>query len=85
MTIGADTALQRITYAVDVLKTTAASHQRSFIVEVMGRNCGYLALISALSTGADSVFIPEFPPDEGWQERLCEIIQSNKESGKTDR
>jgi len=84
MTIGADTALQRITYAVDVLKTTAASHQRSFIVEVMGRNCGYLALISALSTGADSVFIPESPPEENWEERLCEIIQSNKESGKTD-
>lgn len=84
MTIGADTALQRITYAIDVLKTTAASHERSFVVEVMGRNCGYLALISALSTGADSVFIPESPPPEGWEDRLCNIIKSNKESGKTD-
>ena len=65
MTIGADTALRRIVDAVDMLGDTAASHDRTFVVEVMGRNCGYLALISALSTGADSVFIPEHPPEKG--------------------
>ncbi len=84
MTIGADTALKRITDAVDMLASTAASHQRTFVVEVMGRNCGYLALISALSTGADSVFIPESPPEEGWEDRLCKIISNNREAGKND-
>lgn len=84
MTIGADTALRRIVDAIDMLGDTAASHQRTFVVEVMGRNCGYLALISALSTGADSVFIPENPPLEGWEDRLCNIIKTNREAGKND-
>ena len=44
MTIGADTALHRITQAIDAIASTAASHQRTFVVKVMGRNCGYLAL-----------------------------------------
>jgi 6-phosphofructokinase 1 len=84
MTIGADTALRRIVDAVDMLGDTAASHQRTFVIEVMGRNCGYLALISALSTGADSVFIPENPPLEGWEDRLCDIIRTNRDAGKND-
>ena len=84
MTIGADTALKRITDAIDMLGTTAASHQRTFVVEVMGRNCGYLALIGALSTGADYVFIPENPPDPGWEDRLCSRVKANRDSGKTD-
>lgn len=84
MTIGADTALRRITDAIDMLGSTAASHQRTFVVEVMGRNCGYLALISALSTGADSVFIPESPPKEGWEDRLTDIIKNNRDAGKND-
>jgi 6-phosphofructokinase 1 len=62
MTIGADTALHRITEAVDAISSTAASHQRTFVVEVMGRNCGYLALMGALATGADWVLIPEARP-----------------------
>jgi len=84
MTIGADTALRRITDAVDMLGDTAASHQRTFVIEVMGRNCGYLALMGALSTGADSVFIPEYPPAEGWEDRLSEIIKNNRDAGKND-
>jgi 6-phosphofructokinase 1 len=84
MTIGADTALKRIVDAVDMLGDTAASHQRTFVVEVMGRNCGYLALISAVSTGADSVFIPENPPGEGWEDRLSNIIRTNRDAGKND-
>ncbi|HMM33988.1 MAG TPA: 6-phosphofructokinase, partial [Thermoanaerobaculia bacterium] len=63
MTIGADTALHRIVSAVDALVSTAASHQRTFVVEVMGRHCGYLALMSALATGAGWVFIPGAPPE----------------------
>ena len=49
MTIGADSALHRITTALDQISSTAASHQRTFVVEVMGRNCGYLALMGALA------------------------------------
>ena len=52
MTIGADTALHRITEAIDAITSTAASHQRTFVVEVMGRNCGYLALMSGMAAGA---------------------------------
>ncbi len=83
MTIGTDTALRRISEALDAISSTAASHQRTFVVEVMGRNCGYLALVSALSSGADYVFIPERPPEvEDWAEELCEKIRFNKQAGK---
>uniref|UniRef100_A0A3P9PR46 ATP-dependent 6-phosphofructokinase n=1 Tax=Poecilia reticulata TaxID=8081 RepID=A0A3P9PR46_POERE len=71
MTIGTDSALHRIIEIVDAITTTAQSHQRTFILEVMGRHCGYLALVTALACGADWVFIPEVPPDEGWEEHLC--------------
>lgn len=83
MTIGADTALRRISEALDAIDSTAASHQRTFVVEVMGRNCGYLALVSALSSGADYVFIPERPPEvDDWAKDLCEKITLNKQAGK---
>ena len=68
MTIGADTALHRITEAVDAIQSTASSHQRTFVIEVMGRNCGYLALMGGLATGANFVLIPESPPDENWED-----------------
>jgi len=85
MTIGADTALHRITEAVDAISSTAASHQRTFIVEVMGRNCGYLALMAALGTGADWVFIPENPPDvNNWQEFLSNRLIAGREAGRRD-
>ena len=71
MTIGADTALHRIVEAVDAIQSTASSHQRSFVIEVMGRHCGYLALMGGLATGANFVLIPERPPDEGWEEAMC--------------
>jgi 6-phosphofructokinase 1 len=83
MTIGADTALLRISEALDAISSTAASHQRTFVVEVMGRNCGYLALVSALSSGADYVFIPERPPEaDDWAEDLCQKVKSNRRAGK---
>ncbi len=85
MTIGADTALNRITDAVDALSSTAASHQRTFVVEVMGRNCGYLALMSALATGADWAFIPEHPPEsDNWEDDMCEMIHAGRKAGRRE-
>lgn len=85
MTIGADSALHRITNAVDAITSTAASHQRTFIVKVMGRNCGYLALYGALATGADWVLIPEAPPDvDNWQEVMVERLKAGTKAGRRD-
>jgi 6-phosphofructokinase 1 len=85
MTIGADTALHRITEAVDAISSTAASHQRAFVVKVMGRNCGYLALMGALATGADWVLIPESPPDvDNWEEVMCERMKAGRRAGRRD-
>jgi 6-phosphofructokinase 1 len=85
MTIGADTALHRITEALDAITSTAASHQRSFVVEVMGRRCGYLALMGALASGADWTFIPESPPDiDDWGHKLCQVLRKGRETGRRD-
>ena len=59
MTIGVDTALNIALEAIDRLKITASSHQRAFVVEVMGRDCGYLALMAGIAGGAEFVVIPE--------------------------
>lgn len=85
MTIGTDSALHRITEAVDAITSTAASHQRTFVVKVMGRNCGYLALMGALACGADWVLIPEAPPDvENWQDVLVERLRAGRKAGRRD-
>src|SRR5215217_4405141 len=85
MTIGTDTALHRITEAVDAITSTAASHQRTFVVKVMGRNCGYLALMGALACGADWVLIPEAPPDvDNWQDVLVERLRAGRKAGRRD-
>ncbi|NXK96966.1 PFKAP protein, partial [Formicarius rufipectus] len=78
MTIGTDSALHRIIEVVDAIMTTAQSHQRTFVLEVMGRHCGYLALVSALACGADWVFIPEYPPEEGWEDTMCVKLSENR-------
>lgn len=78
MTIGTDSALHRIIEVVDAIMTTAQSHQRTFVLEVMGRHCGYLALVSALACGADYVFIPEYPPEEGWEDQMCVKLSENR-------
>lgn len=83
MTIGADTALHRITEAIDAIRSTASSHQRSFVIEVMGRHCGYLALMSALATGANWVLIPENPPDtDDWEESMCRALTAGRSIGR---
>uniref|UniRef100_A0A8C6LTJ6 ATP-dependent 6-phosphofructokinase n=1 Tax=Nothobranchius furzeri TaxID=105023 RepID=A0A8C6LTJ6_NOTFU len=81
MTIGTDSALHRIIEIVDAITTTAQSHQRTFILEVMGRHCGYLALVTALACGADWVFIPEMPPDDGWEEHLSRRLTDQRGRG----
>jgi len=82
MTIGADSALHRIVEAIDNIATTAFSHQRCFVMEVMGRHCGYLALVAALACEADWVFIPEWPPQAGWEDSLCEKLTQERNMGQ---
>ncbi|KAK7091466.1 hypothetical protein V1264_009143 [Littorina saxatilis] len=82
MTIGVDSALHRIIEAVDAISTTASSHQRAFVMEVMGRHCGYLALVAALACEADWVFIPEWPPEGDWEETLCNKLASERKLGQ---
>ena len=84
MTIGADTALHRILDAIDQLTSTAASHQRTFVVEVMGRHCGYLPLMAAVAGGADYVFTPEDPAGPGWQDDLAEHLRLGREAGRRE-
>ncbi|QFG70316.1 6-phosphofructokinase [Ornithinimicrobium pratense] len=84
MTIGADTALHRILEAIDALRSTAASHQRTFVVEVMGRHCGYLALMAAVAGAADAVLIPEDPPAPDWPDALVSRLRASREAGLRD-
>ncbi|KAK3743342.1 hypothetical protein QZH41_013914 [Actinostola sp. cb2023] len=57
-------------------------HQRTFVLEVMGRHCGYLALVSGVGVGADYVFIPEWPVEDGWEENMCMHLQKVRLSGR---
>ena len=79
MTIGVDTALNIALESIDRLKTTASSHQRAFLVEVMGRRCGYLALMAGIAGGAEVVAIPEVEttPDAIAQQ-LCAAYERGK-------
>lgn len=66
LTLGVDTALNTALESLDRIRSTASSHHRAFLVEVMGRDCGYLALMTALAGGAEQVIVPEaeVDPDE---------------------
>ena len=79
ITIGVDTALNIALEAIDRLRVTASSHQRAFLVEVMGRDCGYLALMAGLAGGAEAVVIPEV---EVKPEELAASIRESWERGK---
>jgi len=80
-TIGSDSALHRIVDAVDTLTSTARSHQRSFVVEVMGRRCGYLAAAAAVATGADFLLIPEAPVPQ-WRARMRTAVLAGRREGR---
>jgi len=82
MTIGTDSALHRIIEAVDDIMPTAYSHQRTFVLEVMGRHCGYLALVAGLVSEADFVFIPEWPPEADWPDKMCQKLEQERDSGQ---
>jgi len=79
MTIGVDTALDVALEAIDRLKVTASSHRRAFLVEVMGRECGYLALIAGITGGAEAIVLPGQPLDP---DQLAESLHDCYGRGK---
>jgi 6-phosphofructokinase 1 len=79
MAIGVDTALNIALEAIDRLKVTASSHQRALVVETMGRNCGYLALMSGIAGGAEAIVIPEREIDA---EAVAQIVRESYDRGK---
>jgi len=79
-TIGYDTALNTAVEAIDRIRDTAASHGRIFFVEVMGRESGYLAMMSGIAGGAEEILVPETPTDI---HELVETIRDGRNRGKT--
>jgi 6-phosphofructokinase 1 len=73
--------LNNIIRAVDNLKDTASSHDRAFVVEIMGRNCGYLTVVSTIATGAEYSLIPEKPYD---LEQICTDLHRRFQEGRTN-
>lgn len=78
--IGFDTAVNNVMDAVNKIRDTASSHDRVYVVEVMGRHSGFIALYSGLAGGADVILIPEVPYDV---DRVCQQIKRANEQGKT--
>lgn len=81
MSLGVDTALNNIVYAIDNLKDTASSHDRAFVVETMGRNCGYLALVATIAAGAEHSLIPEEPYD---LDAICADLRRRYREGRSN-
>lgn len=79
MTIGFDTAVNTALEGISKLRDTATSHERLFLVEVMGRNCGAIALATGIAGGAEAILIPEIPID---YDSLVATINRGKERGK---
>ncbi|PLX92800.1 MAG: 6-phosphofructokinase [Desulfuromonas sp.] len=79
MALGVDTALNNIIHAVDAIKETASSHDRTFVVETMGRNSGYLAVVAAIASGAEFSLIPEAPGDI---ETICQSLRQRFDQGR---
>jgi 6-phosphofructokinase 1 len=80
VTIGVDTALNVTLEAIDRLRTTGSSHQRAFLVETMGRDCGYIALMAGLAGGAEVICIPE---QEVTPEEVAQRLAAAYQRGKT--
>lgn len=74
-TIGCYSALARICEMVDYIEATATSHSRAFVIEVMGRHCGWLAMMAGVATGADFVFIPERPGEHDWRDEMSVVVR----------
>lgn len=81
-TIGCYSALSRICEMVDYIEATASSHSRAFVIEVMGRHCGWLALLAGVATGADFVFIPERPQEHDWRKDMSLVVNRHRKMGK---
>ncbi|MEX0996966.1 MAG: 6-phosphofructokinase [Flavobacteriaceae bacterium] len=79
-TIGYDTALNTVVEAIDKIRDTANSHNRLFLVEVMGRDAGHIALNAGIGAGAEEILIPE---EDMGKDRLIESLKRSKKSGKT--
>ncbi|MDI6878117.1 MAG: 6-phosphofructokinase [Desulfitobacteriaceae bacterium] len=79
LTIGFDTAVNTVVDAVSKIRDTATSHERTFIVEVMGRTCGNIALQAGLACGAESILVPEIPFD---LEEVISKLQRGHQRGK---
>jgi 6-phosphofructokinase 1 len=79
-TIGFDTACNTALQCIEKLRDTASSHERLFLVEVMGRNAGFLALEAAVAAGAEYALVPEVPFD---MDALCKKLHYAKERGKS--
>ena len=79
MALGTDTAMNSIIDVVDKIKDTASSHERTFIIETMGRGSGYLALMCGIATGAEAVLIPEVKFD---LEKIAERLKGRYKQGK---
>lgn len=78
--LGVDTALNVIKYAIDSIRDTASSFSRAFVIEAMGRECGYLTLVSALTSGAEMCLIPEIPYElDNYKERFKKEIEEGRE------
>lgn len=78
-TIGFDTAVNTVVEAMNRLRDTATSHDRTFILEVMGRRSGWIALMAGLAGGAESILIPERPPD---LDSVCARLARSRRRGK---
>ena len=82
-TIGFQTAVQIATEALDRLRSTAESHHRVMLLEVMGRKAGWIATYAGMANGADAILIPEIPLDKERVEEFCRMLKERNQKGKT--
>nr|AGE95918.1 6-phosphofructokinase [Encephalitozoon cuniculi] len=81
VSLGEDTAIHRVVEAIDHLMSTMKSHSRTFVIEVMGRRCGWIALMSSLASAADYALLPEAPAE--WRVEMIETLRIAKKCGKS--
>ena len=81
--IGFQTAVQIATEALDRLRSTAESHHRVMLLEVMGRRAGWIATYAGMANGADAILIPEIPLDTDGIEKLCRMLETRNKRGAT--